>query len=412
MNPKGNERDLGGIQKGTEMGTGKERWGWLAAFTLIELLVVVAIIAILAAMLLPALAAARERARRSVCTNNLNQLGKGFETYIGEYSGFYPGGLSWFVDGYTNAVVDRKEEVFRTTNASGIWQTVCIEEGTANSYTSNWNVRYPTCLATGGTTETGQKAFGVLKQSPWGMGWLMATGAVSDAKVFYCPSMTNTGRDDLRDWARAGGFDSRTLTHGNWTHAKHSTNAYGAQAHYYYRNQAAWANHFHAAGSLPAYTVAYTSPRVLSTGHCPPFKTQRKLQGRALVLDSVRKGEVKNEPVTKPGDGTKVHKDGYNALYGDYHAQWYADAEQRIAYWETINDVWAVAWSGLSEAHFGSGLNTVAAYLAEKKDARNPELDPEQWLWLLPLAYHQFDMNAEIDREFPSKESWKFVADD
>ncbi len=69
-------------------------------FTLIELLVVITIIAILAAILLPALARAREAARRASCSSNLKQWGIICKMYAGENNGLFPGGGGYKIAGW------------------------------------------------------------------------------------------------------------------------------------------------------------------------------------------------------------------------------------------------------------------------------------------------------------------------
>ena len=64
------------------------------AFTLIELLVVIAIIAILAAILFPVFAQAREKARAATCTSNGKQIALGMRLYAEDYDGEY---LPWYV---------------------------------------------------------------------------------------------------------------------------------------------------------------------------------------------------------------------------------------------------------------------------------------------------------------------------
>ncbi len=75
-----------------------------SGFTLIELLVVIAIIAILAAILFPVFARAREKARQTSCLSNLKQIGLGALMYAQDYDGFFPTMYWTPVAGYDSGV--------------------------------------------------------------------------------------------------------------------------------------------------------------------------------------------------------------------------------------------------------------------------------------------------------------------
>ena len=347
---------------------------WQRAFTLIELLVVVAIIAILAAMLLPALSAAREKARRSNCMTQLKQMGAALESYCGDYGQYYPG---WPGIGFSEAGQHASSD-------HGLYKDARLGCVIGTQVTGGSDgARYARVRIVGGICTPGNPRAiasyadetdavlpdGLTKRmAPLKLGYLLEGGYIADYSVLYCPS--GSGMMDpnypkgctprLQRYAqvreRTRSNEAKALFHGDYRTGM-SMDAYSGIAdwgnrltircQYDYR-PSLWGGFDIRAETYSDRVVEVpgTMPRARGRNWAQAFPTQRALGARMLACDTLERyswieavnGDVATLCVNRaapggPPAGLQMHREGYNALYGDGHAAWFGDPQQRIAWW-------------------------------------------------------------------------------